>query len=161
MCSNAPGILTRTRSEGDRRRTYLHLIPDALNILGPAATLGAERVVFVCSQNSARSQLAAAVWTQHSRVPATSAGTRPAARIHPGTVKAARRHRLPLHPHTPRGLGDVLHTGDMVIAVCDRAHEELGTDPNRMHWSIADPPPLATTPCSITHSTTSQSGSPD
>ncbi len=133
------GVLTRTRSEGDRRRSYVRLIPEALTSLGPAATRGVERVVFICSQNSARSQLAAAVWTQHSTVPATSAGTHPAARIHPGAVKAARRHRLPLHPHTPRRLDDVLHPGDVVIAVCDRAHEDLGADPTRLHWSIDDP----------------------
>ena len=135
------GIITRSRSEGDRRRSYLHLLPDALNILGPAATRDATRVVFVCSQNSARSQLAAALWTRHSPVPATSAGTHPAARVHPGAVKAARRHHLPFHPHTPRHLTDVLHPDDFVIAVCDRVHEELDTAPTRMHWSVADPVP--------------------
>jgi len=135
------GILTRSRSEGDRRRSYLHLLPDALNILGPVPSRDATRLVFVCSQNSARSQLAAALWTRHSPVPATSAGTHPAARVHPGAVKAARRHQLPFHPQTPRRLTDVLHRGDVVIAVCDRAHEELGTEPTRMHWSVADPVP--------------------
>ena len=135
------GILTRTRSEGDRRRSYLRLVPDALTTLGPAPARDATRVVFVCSQNSARSQLAAALWTRHSPIPATSAGTHPAARVHPSAVKAARRHRLPMRPHTPRQLTDVLHPGDFVIAVCDQAHEELPADPTRMHWSIADPVP--------------------
>jgi len=135
------GVVTRTRSEGDRRRSYLRLVPGALNTPGPTPARDATRVVFVCSQNSARSQLAAALWTRHSPVPATSAGTHPAPRVHPGAVKAARRHRLPLPPRAPRHLTDVLHPGDVVIAVCDQAHEELGTDPARMHWSIADPVP--------------------
>lgn len=137
------GIVTRARSEGDRRRSYLRLVPDALALLGPPTIdRAANRVVFVCTQNSARSQLAAALWTRHSPVPATSAGTHPAPRIHPGAVKAARRHRLPLHPNTPRRLTDVLQPGDVVIAVCDLAHEELTTDPTRMHWSVTDPVPV-------------------
>src|SRR5215468_2549993 len=54
------GLLTRTRSEGDRRRTYLRLIPEVLASLAPPPLAGTERVVFVCTHNSARSQLAAA-----------------------------------------------------------------------------------------------------
>lgn len=133
------GIVRRTRSEGDRRRTYLQLIPDALDAMVPTATTKAERVVFVCSQNSARSQLAVAVWERHSSVPAASAGTHPAAEVHPGAVAAARRHGLPMHPHTPQHLSDVVLPTDLIIAVCDNAHEELPSDTRRMHWSIPDP----------------------
>lgn len=140
------GVLTRARSEGDRRRSYLRLMPEALVSLGAAiGDRAASRVVFVCTQNSARSQLAAALWTRHSPVPATSAGTHPAPHVHPGAVRAARRHRLPLHPHPPRNLAEVLHPGDIVIAVCDLAHEELDPDPTRMHWSVADPVPAGDT----------------
>src|SRR2546422_8366321 len=54
------GVVERSRSEGDRRRTYLRLRPASLAGLHPAGTLSAPRVVFVCTHNSARSQLAAA-----------------------------------------------------------------------------------------------------
>src|SRR3954453_5197142 len=56
------GLIARSRSEGDRRRTYLRLQPDALATLAPPPLPDANRVVFVCTHNSARSQLAAALW---------------------------------------------------------------------------------------------------
>jgi ArsR family transcriptional regulator, arsenate/arsenite/antimonite-responsive transcriptional repressor / arsenate reductase (thioredoxin) len=95
----------------------------------------------VCTHNSARSQLAAAMWARRSRVPTASAGTRPAPRVHPLAVKVARKHHLPLSRRTPTaGVDDVLHDGDLVVAVCDNAHEELGSRaPDRLHWSIPDP----------------------
>jgi protein-tyrosine-phosphatase len=133
------GVVTRHRSEGDRRRTYLALAPGALDALRPVAVQDAVRVVFVCTENSARSQLAAALWAGESPVPATSAGTHPAPAIHPGAVAAARRHHLPLTPATPRHVDDVLRPDDVVITVCDSAHEELGVAPGRLHWSIPDP----------------------
>src|SRR3954469_24166973 len=49
----AAGLIVRTRSEGDRRRTYLRLRPDVLGLLTPPPLAGAERVVFVCTHNSA------------------------------------------------------------------------------------------------------------
>jgi ArsR family transcriptional regulator, arsenate/arsenite/antimonite-responsive transcriptional repressor / arsenate reductase (thioredoxin) len=133
------GIVRRSRSEGDRRRTYIHLIPDALDAMVPATRRGAERVVFVCTQNSARSQLAVAVWERRSSVPATSAGTHPAAAVHPQAVATARRHHLPMRSQTPQHLDDVVSPTDLVIAVCDNAHEELPADTSRIHWSIPDP----------------------
>lgn len=133
------GVISRHRSEGDRRRTYLALAPEALDALRPTTVRDAVRVVFVCTENSARSQLAAALWSGESPVPATSAGTHPAATVHPGAVAAARRHRLPLTPATPRQVDDVLHPEDVVITVCDSAHEELGAGPGRLHWSVRDP----------------------
>ncbi len=39
----------------------------------------------------------------------------------------------------PRYLGDVLAANDLVIAVCDNAHEELPAALPRIHWSVADP----------------------
>lgn len=131
------GIVRRTRSEGDRRRTYLGLVAGALDALLPAATREAPRVVFVCTQNSARSQLAAALWNAGSPVPATSAGTEPAAAVHPGAVAAARRHHVPMRATVPQRAADVLRPDDLVITVCDRAHEEL--DVAATHWSVADP----------------------
>lgn len=135
------GIVRRRRSEGDRRRTYLQIIPEALDTLVPATARRAERVVFVCTQNSARSQLAVAVWNGRSALPAASAGTHPAVEVHPRAVAAAQRHHLPMRPQVPRHIDDIISPGDLVVAVCDNAHEELSPDMPRLHWSIPDPAP--------------------
>jgi protein-tyrosine-phosphatase len=139
------GLVRRSRSHADRRRTYLSVVPGVLEGLWPTAVRSAPRVVFVCTENSARSPLAAAVWSQRSRVPATSAGTHPATRVRPGTASAARRHSLTLDPAGPRRLDDVLRPGDLVITVCDNAHEELPAALDRLHWSIVDPAQARTT----------------
>lgn len=134
------GLVHRSRSEGDKRRTYLRLEPIALEVLVPTSSpLTATRIVFVCTHNSARSQLAAALWNKQSHIPAASAGTHPAPRIHSGALAAARRHDLPLDATRPADVADVLAPGDMVIAVCDNAHEEMRENPNSLHWSIPDP----------------------
>jgi ArsR family transcriptional regulator, arsenate/arsenite/antimonite-responsive transcriptional repressor / arsenate reductase (thioredoxin) len=135
------GAVTRHRSEADRRRTYLALVPGALDALRPVAVREAVRVVFVCTQNSARSQLAAALWNSTSPVHATSAGTQPAAEVHPGAVAVARRRGLALTPRTPRHVDDVLDPVDVVITVCDAAHEQLAAlpDAHHLHWSVPDP----------------------
>ena len=71
------GLLTRRRSDGDRRRTYLQLIPGALESLTRPAARTAGRVLFVCTANSARSHLAAALWRRASTVPAASQAPSP------------------------------------------------------------------------------------
>jgi protein-tyrosine-phosphatase len=134
------GIITRRRSDGDRRRTYLQLIPGALDALAPPPARAALRVLFVCTANSARSHLAAALWRQASNLPAVSAGTHPAPAIDPGAIAAAGRHRLALPRLRPRHISDVRHDGDLVITVCDLAHEELA-EATAVHWSIPDPVP--------------------
>lgn len=133
------GVVRRTRSEGDRRRTYLTLMHGALETMVPRDGRRVERVVFVCTQNSARSQLATAVWHRRSEVPAASAGTHPAPKVHPDAVAAARRRNIPMRPHRPRHVGEILRPTDLIIAVCDSAHEELPADLRRLHWSIPDP----------------------
>lgn len=133
------GVVRRTRSEGDRRRTYLGLVPHALTSLAPVRRRDGVRVVFVCTANSARSRLAAALWTGASPVPATSAGTHPAAAVHPGAVAAARRHALPLDTDPPRRLDQITRPGDLVVTVCDSAHEELPPQRADLHWSVPDP----------------------
>jgi len=132
------GLITRARSEGDRRRTYVRLVPGALEAIGFGADRTAARVLFVCTANSARSHLAAALWRRTSQVPATSAGTHPADRIDPGAIATATRHHLPLSRVHPQRVDDVLTDGDLVITVCDLAHEDLGARAD-LHWSIPDP----------------------
>jgi len=134
------GVITRRRSEGDRRRTYLQLVPGVLDSLAPQTARAALRVLFVCTANSARSHLAAALWRRASAVPAASAGTRPALAIDPGAIAAAQRHRLPLPRLRPRHISDVRRQDDLVITVCDLAHEELA-EATAVHWSIPDPVP--------------------
>jgi protein-tyrosine-phosphatase/DNA-binding transcriptional ArsR family regulator len=137
------GVIVRSRSEGDRRRTYLRLVPGVLAALTPPPPLEVPRVVFVCTRNSARSQFAAALWRRRNGVPAASAGTRPADRVHPRAVRVAARHGLAIDQVRPRYAGDVIDPGDLVIAVCDTAYEQLGRLPartgRRLHWSVPDP----------------------
>lgn len=132
------GLITRHRSEGDGRRTYLRLAKEVLEGLGARPLQAPARVVFVCTANSARSHLAAALWRQASQIPTASAGTHPAARIDPGAIKTAARHDLTLPAVQPQHVDDVLADGDVVVTVCDVAHEELGPV-TRLHWSIPDP----------------------
>ncbi|WP_298229302.1 helix-turn-helix domain-containing protein [Gryllotalpicola sp.] len=137
------GLVTRSRSEADRRRSYVRLVPGALDARVTAPALSAHRVVFVCRANSARSQLAAALWSLRSAVPVASAGTKPAEGVAPGAVAAAERHGLVLRSQKSRALADVLEAGDWVVAVCDNAYEELGAT-SALHWSVPDPVPAGT-----------------
>jgi len=138
------GMVARNRSEGDTRRTYIRLVPEALAAVNLAPLAPVERVVFVCTHNSARSQLAAALWADRSTVPTASAGTEPAHSIHPRATAVARRHGLRLLSRTTSDVSDVLHEGDLVVAVCDNAHEHLPRDSARLHWSVPDPAPADT-----------------
>lgn len=138
------GVVERSRSEGDHRRTYLRLRPGALARLTPENELRAPRVVFVCTHNSARSQLAAALWKRRSRVPSASAGTEPAERVHPLAIQAARSRGLSLARARTVHVREVLRPDDLVIAVCDTAHEHLGHPGDRLHWSVPDPARVGT-----------------
>jgi protein-tyrosine-phosphatase len=133
------GVIARSRSEGDARRTYVRLRPEVVSQLGQGALVSVVRVVFVCTQNSARSQLAAALWKRRSGVPATSAGTEPARAVHPRALATAKRHGLALHHPRTAHVRDVVRPDDLVIAVCDNAHEHLPSDAARLHWSVPDP----------------------
>lgn len=138
------GVVDRSRSAGDHRRTYLRLHPEALTDLVPAGSLRAPRVVFVCTHNSARSQLARALWRRHSPVPSASAGTDPSPRVHPLAVATAKSHGLPLPRPRTAHVAEVLRPDDLVVAVCDNAHERLDGTGDRLHWSIPDPAAVGT-----------------
>lgn len=131
------GMIRRGRSEGDGRRTYVTLTRGGLMDLGPTAIAAAARVIFMCSANSARSQLAQALWNDASDIPAISAGTHPADRVAAGAVATAARHGLNLADVVPQQIDGLVRDTDFVITVCDRAHEEFPA--GSVHWSVPDP----------------------
>ena len=127
-------------SEGDRRRRYVRLNAVAVVGVAEVAPISASNVVFVCTRNSARSQLAAGLWNRIHSVPATSAGTHPAQRVHPKAVLAGAAADVDLRRAIPRSIDELSDPPDLVITVCDRAHEELAAAPWRqLHWSLPDP----------------------
>ncbi len=132
------GLVARHRSSGDGRRRYVRLERTALVGLVPGRCREVAPALFVCSANSARSQLAAALWAELVGVPAASAGTHPAPEVHAGARAAARRAGLDLDGAVPSVLSDV-PDGLTVITVCDRAHEELRPAHDWLHWSVPDP----------------------
>lgn len=145
----AAGLIRRIRSEGDQRRTYVQLCldePIVADITGAAPAVQAVRIVFVCTRNSARSQLAAAAWNRAHDVPATCAGTQPAPRVHPMAITVGRRHGLRLGRAKTADAGAVLRPGDLVVAVCDTAYEELGAAHGDavLHWAVPDPARIGT-----------------
>jgi protein-tyrosine-phosphatase len=64
--------------------------------------------------------------------------------VHPGAIAAARRAGLDLGDAMPISLDDLRHRPQWTITVCDRAHEELDTQPDWLHWSVPDPVEVGT-----------------
>ncbi|HMS86873.1 MAG: helix-turn-helix domain-containing protein [Acidimicrobiales bacterium] len=138
------GLIERSRSSGDGRRRYVHLRPGALDDLGPVRLVAPAPALFVCSANSARSQLAAALWRRLTGHPAASAGTHPSTQVHPGAIAAAERAGLDLSVAVPQALDDVDPAPALVVTVCDQAHEEVAPGDDWLHWSVPDPVPVGT-----------------
>lgn len=132
------GLVVRFESAGDRRRRYVRLDREPLLRLGLPGVAVPSTVLFVCTHNSARSQIAAAMWRHRIGSAASSAGTHPATHVHPGAVAAAARAGLDLSAASPSLVGQ-LDSDVRVVTVCDRAHEELDPDDSWWHWSIPDP----------------------
>lgn len=151
------GLVRRVVSEGDRRRSYLQFRPEAVEgvaTLRPRS-IAVPRIVFVCTRNSARSILAAALWSRASRVTVASAGTDPADDVHPEARRAAARIGLDLGDRRPSHVREVARPDDFIISTCDAARESVamadcmpdtslsGITPS-LHWSVPDPVPLST-----------------
>lgn len=106
--------------------------------------LPATTVVFLCTANSARSQMAEA-WLRYlsnGRVTARSAGTCPRP-IHPLTVMAMAEVGVDVGYQAAKAL-DALDglRPDLIVTVCDIAREACarwGSDVPQLHWSIPDP----------------------
>jgi protein-tyrosine-phosphatase len=103
------------------------------------------RVLVLCTGNSARSQIAEALLATRGagRVEAVSAGSRPAARVHPGTVEVLRDHGIAWEGRTPRSIDEVAgQRFDLVITVCDDARDACPHFPGaiaQVHWGLPDP----------------------
>ena len=102
------------------------------------------RVLFLCTHNSARSQMAEG-WLRHlagDRFEVASAGTE-ATRVHPLAIQAMREVGIDLGTHTSKTLDTLVdRPWDFVITVCDAANERCPLFPGRterLHWSFEDP----------------------
>ncbi len=105
---------------------------------------GPLRVLFLCTGNSARSQMAEAFLRRQGEglFEAYSAGTHPRG-LHPLTVAVMQEAGIDMSGYTSKGLEQFLdQTFDYIITVCDRAHEECPVFPGpyeRIHWTFQDP----------------------
>lgn len=103
------------------------------------------RVLFLCTGNSARSQIAEALLNHHGagRFQAESAGTEPAARVNPGAVEALATAGIEWHGHPPQSVdGLERRPWDLVVTVCDDAKEScpiFPAGPVTAHWGMPDP----------------------
>ena len=103
------------------------------------------RVLLLCGGNSARSQIAEALFTRHGggRVRATSAGSQPAERVNPYAIEVLAVHGITWVGHTPKGF-DALQGQEfeLVITVCDGARAACPSFPGataQVHWGLRDP----------------------
>ena len=101
-------------------------------------------VLFLCTGNSARSQIAQALVEHRSEgaVAAASAGSRPKA-LHPNAVRVLAEHGIDIEGRPTRHLDRFRHQRfDRVVTLCDKVKEVCPAfpgDPVTAHWSIADP----------------------
>jgi protein-tyrosine-phosphatase/DNA-binding transcriptional ArsR family regulator len=156
------GLVSARRSLADGRDTYYvlelvrcgELLVTAGASLHPglASTMGSRggrgsaraRVLFLCTGNSARSQMAEALAEQLSEgaVRAASAGSHPKP-LNPNAVRVMRERGIDLAGRRSKHLSEF--TGrrfDYVISLCDRVREvcpEFRGAPRAMHWSVRDP----------------------
>ena len=102
------------------------------------------RVLFLCTHNSARSQLAEAIMRHLGGpgVEAFSAGTEPS-RVHPDALSTIAEMGIPSEGLHSKHVNELLDQDfDYVITVCDNARETCPVFPRktaRLHWSFSDP----------------------
>jgi protein-tyrosine-phosphatase len=102
------------------------------------------RVLFLCTGNSSRSQMAEALLRHLAgdTVQVSSAGSRPKP-VHRHAVAAMTEHGIDLTAARAKHLDTFTgHRFDYVITLCDRVREicpEFPGDPQPIHWSIPDP----------------------
>lgn len=156
-------LVSARRSAADRRDSYYGLdlerfggmlsaaggaLHPGLRLRPPArdeALAGPVKVLFLCTGNSARSPMAAALAERLSggAVEARSAGSHPRP-IHPNAVRVMREaHGVDLAGHVATRLDDVADEAfDWVISLCDKVREvcpEMPGHPEVVHWSLVNP----------------------
>jgi len=156
-------LVSARRSSADRRDTYYGLdLPRFGGLLSAAGgalhpglrlappqrgggRIAPARVLFLCTGNSARSPMAAALLTDRSggAVQALSAGSHPRP-LHPNALRVMREdYGLDLSAHTPTLLAGYANQDfDWVISLCDRVREvcpEFPGLPETVHWSVENP----------------------
>jgi protein-tyrosine-phosphatase/DNA-binding transcriptional ArsR family regulator len=157
------GLVSNRRSSADGRDSYYTVdltrigellsatagfLHPGLGVSPPARCrddLGSVKVLFLCTGNSARSQMAEALARDRSGgvVQAVSAGSHPKP-LHPNAVRVMRdEHGVDLAGHEPKQLSVFADQEfDWVISLCDRVREvcpEFPGHPETVHWSIPDP----------------------
>ncbi|HEY4593337.1 MAG TPA: arsenate reductase ArsC [Thermoanaerobaculia bacterium] len=101
-------------------------------------------VLFLCTHNSARSQMAEGILRElgGDRVEVASAGTE-ATRVHPLAVREMAERGIDISGQRSKHMDEFLgERFDYVVTVCDNARESCPIfpgDPERIHWSIPDP----------------------
>jgi arsenate reductase len=110
-----------------------------------ASSESKKRVLVLCTGNSCRSQMAEG-WVNHALAgqwEARSAGTAPAARVHPLAVRAMAEVGIDISGGKPQHVGVCLDLPwDLVLTVCDSAQEACPTFPRpvpKLHISFFDP----------------------
>ena len=107
------------------------------------------RVLFLCTGNSARSQMAEAILRQmsHGAIDVESAGSNPEPDIHPMARDALSRIGIDVGHQQPKSWNRFVDESfDYVITVCDRSAERCPVfpgDPEQIHWSLEDPAAVA------------------
>jgi ArsR family transcriptional regulator, arsenate/arsenite/antimonite-responsive transcriptional repressor / arsenate reductase (thioredoxin) len=152
------GIVTARRSAADGRDVYYSadpvrcgdLLADAAGSIHPALDRHAApprrraRVLFLCTGNSARSQIAAALAEQRSgrRIAARSAGSHPKP-LHPEAVRVLAERGIDIAGRATTSMTRFARTHfDRVVTLCDKVREvcpEFPGDPTAVHWSMSDP----------------------
>jgi arsenate reductase len=103
------------------------------------------RLLFLCTGNSARSQMAEGLLRHLAgdRFEVFSAGTEPAERVHPMAVQVMSERGIDISAQRPKPLSDFDgQQFDLLITTCDDANEACPYYPGakrRLHWSIPDP----------------------
>ena len=105
-----------------------------------------KNVLFICTHNSARSQMAEALMNHFlgDRFKAFSAGTKPS-RVHPAAIRVMNEIGISLDGHRSKNIGDFIEAGmefDLVVTVCDNARENCPNYPwagRQEHKGFEDP----------------------
>jgi protein-tyrosine-phosphatase len=102
------------------------------------------RVLFLCTGNSARSQMAEALaeYLAGGMITAASAGSHPKS-LHPNAVRAMLEYGIDITGRQAKHVSTFAgQRFDPVISLCDRVREvcpEFPGHPEMIHWSIPDP----------------------